>query len=179
MSGIRMIVAVQKSNFGIGYNNDIIFSIKEDLENFKKITLGHTVVMGYKTWKSLPDKFKPLPGRTNIVLSREKKIDGVIMKRNTNEVFQMIKENPFRDVFIMGGGELYKQFLPYTKTIYLTTVEGQNERPASIFFPNKSDWENDFILKENGDKTAGIDRMTKENISYTFQVYENKNELQY
>lgn len=110
---ISAIVAVD-NDWGIGYNGDLLEHIPEDLKFFKKLTLGNTVIMGSKTWDSLPEKSKPLPKRRNIIVSPEKRL---ILEKNALRL-QMIDVLEYLytttdEVFIIGGGSIYEQLLPY------------------------------------------------------------------
>lgn len=126
---VSLIVAISLNN-AIGRNNQLLWHISEDLKYFKKVTSGHTIIMGRKTWESLG---RPLPNRRNIVISRSlKAIEGA-------EVFPSIEDalaacNTEREVFIIGGGEIYKQTLPIANRLYLTIV-AQMIDDADTFFP--------------------------------------------
>lgn len=105
---VKIIVAVDKKG-AIGKNNDLLYTIKEDLKNFKELTSGNIVVMGRNTWDSLP--IKPLPNRTNIVLTKKlKEIDGAIVLSNFEELEEYLK-NTNKDVYIMGGASIYNQVI--------------------------------------------------------------------
>ncbi len=128
---ISMIVAMDK-NRGIGKNNEIPWHIPGDLKRFKKLTMGNTVVMGRKTWVSLP--FRPLPGRKNIVLTRSKVTEdfaGACVVHNIEEAFQEMQSGT--DNFIIGGNQVYQRFLPYVDTLYLTIVH--REFDVDTYFP--------------------------------------------
>lgn len=114
-----MIVAVGKDG-AIGKNGDLIWKISEDLKRFKSLTTGHPVIMGRKTWESLPKK--PLPGRKNIILTRNKDFDapGALV---VNSVEEAIREIENETSFIIGGAQVYQAFLPYTTQIDLTLVD--------------------------------------------------------
>ncbi len=110
------IVAAISSNNLIGNNNELPWHIPEDLAFFKELTYGHTVVMGRKTYESIG---KPLPNRKNVVLTQDANlhIDGVTIITDFRDVFDLTG-----NVFIIGGGEIYELFLPYTDKLYLTLV---------------------------------------------------------
>jgi dihydrofolate reductase len=136
-----IIVAVAE-NFAIGANNDLLWHIPEDLKRFKKITTGNTIIMGKKTFLSLPNG--PLPNRKNIVISDIKNdcVEGCIV---VNSIEKAIEEcNPNEENFIIGGGSIYNQFIDICDTIYLTKV--YRNYKADIFFPeiNFNDWETIF-----------------------------------
>ncbi len=128
---ISMIVAMAE-NGGIGKGGKIPWYIPGDLKRFKKLTMGNTVIMGRKTWFSLP--FRPLPGRKNIVLTSAKDFGdfaGATIVRTIDEVFEQMQSET--DNFIIGGSQVYESFLPYVDTLYLTIVHGKFE--ADTYFP--------------------------------------------
>ena len=139
MKNISIIVAVAE-NWAIGKNNQLLFSLSDDLKRFKKITTGHTVVMGKKTFFSLPKG--ALPNRKNIVISddRKDKFTGCEMAYSIEEAIE--KCDPDEENFIIGGGMIYKQFFPVTNKLYLTQIH-QSVEGADIFFPeiNFDEWE--------------------------------------
>lgn len=127
-----LIAAIGKNN-ELGKNNGLIFHLKKDMEFFKNTTMNHKVVMGRKTFESIG---RPLPKRENIVLSRRRLILPENVKQITS-VEKFIKENEqaSEEIFIIGGASVYKLFLPYAKTLYLTEVEAE-EKSADAFFPD-------------------------------------------
>jgi len=132
------IVAAVDNNMGLGYKGELLAHIPDDLKRFKKLTVGSTVVMGRKTYESLPNG--ALPSRTNIVLSRRKvKYDGAIVM-TLKEFLSAYKHQ--QDVFVIGGAQIYEQLLPYTKDMYLThiyeTFKADTWFPMSIAFNKDS-----------------------------------------
>jgi len=127
---ISMIACVGK-NLELGKNNDLIWHLPNDLKFFKETTLGKTVIMGRRTFESLPGK---LPKRRNVVLMLpdEEKIPGVDIYY---DIPSLLKDLGEEEVFIIGGASIYKQFLPYAKRLYLTEVEASCD-DASVYFPN-------------------------------------------
>ena len=115
---ISMIVAVD-SNGGIGKDNKLLWHIPGDLKRFKEITTGKTVVMGRKTFESLPFK-NGLPNRKNICLTRTPK-DSIENVTYINDI-NIILNNSEEEIFIIGGAEIYKLFMPYCNKLYLTQV---------------------------------------------------------
>ena len=116
---INIIVAIDENN-GIGFEGKMPWHLSEDLKFFKQTTLGSTVVMGSKTWEGLP--IKPLPGRDNIILSRSLVLKSPsirTMKSSTQVLDFSLAGN---DVFIMGGAEIYKAFLPIADKLYVTKI---------------------------------------------------------
>ncbi len=130
ISNLTMIVAAGEKN-EIGKNNDLIWHLKDDLKRFKALTSGHHIIMGRKTFESFP---KPLPNRTHIVITRQnnyKVPEGVIVVNSLEEAFKFIKND--HQPFIIGGGEIYKQALPYAEKIELTRVHETFD--ADTYFP--------------------------------------------
>lgn len=130
---MKAIVNVDK-NWGIGFNNELLNPIPVDLKLFKNLTTNNIVVMGLNTFLSLPNQ-KALPNRTNIVLTSKTdwSAPDVIVCRSIEEVRQKTLWLP-GEVFIIGGSSVYKQFLPYCDTVYVTKVNSSKE--ADAFFPN-------------------------------------------
>ena len=133
---IKLIVAVD-SNFGIGYKNDLLFKVSEDLKRFKKLTTRHFVVMGRKTFESLP---KPLPERTNVVITRNSNYSpespSVLVvndiQKCINHYLNTGEQN--KDMWIIGGAEIYKAFLPYADEIQLTMIN-KSATQVDTYFP--------------------------------------------
>ena len=161
---ICAIVAVDK-DWGIGYHGELLERIPEDLKNFKRLTSGHTVVMGSKTWYSLPRK--PLPNRTNIIISRK---GNSILEKNVIrmdlDTFLCGEGKYEDDIFVIGGGEIYKQLLPYCDKAYVTKIRKAHDN-IDTYFPNL-DENNQWVLA-NGSKIY-----TYDNIPYQFCEYIRK-----
>lgn len=130
----------------IGLDNKLLWHISEDLKNFKKITTGKMIVMGRKTFESIG---KPLPNRSNVVITRDEnfKPEGVIVVNDPMMVFDLALEaeedlgvDDF-EMMVIGGGEIFNIFMPYTQKIYLSEVEYSG--PADAFFPplDYEEWE--------------------------------------
>lgn len=136
---ISTIVAKSRNN-SIGYDDKLLWHISEDLKRFKEITTNKTIIMGRKTFESLP---KVLPNRKHIVLTRDKNFkvesDMVTVINDFNYVIEKFN-NSEEEVFIIGGGEIYSLFLPYTKKLYLTRI--YQDFVADTRFPliNMDDW---------------------------------------
>jgi dihydrofolate reductase len=130
MTNISIIVAIADNN-AIGKNNELLWHIPDDLKRFKKITSGHTVVMGKNTFLSLP--IKPLPNRRNIVISDNlaDSFEGCEMAYSIDEAIQ--KMDTDKQNFVIGGGMVYKSFLPLANKLYITKVHKCFE--ADVFFP--------------------------------------------
>lgn len=140
---ISMIAAVGK-NLELGKNNDLIWHFKEDMKFFKETTMGHPVIMGRKTFESLP---KALPGRKNIVISTnpEYKANGAEVVASVEEAIKLAEaENT--EAFVIGGGRIYTEFLPYADNLYLTEINAECPN-ADTYFPefNKSDYIKEIV----------------------------------
>lgn len=115
-------IACVTSDMYIGYNNNLLVSLKPDMAHFKQITMGHTVVMGKNTYLSLPDK-KPLPHRTNVIISTtmSEAPEGFKLFHSVNDFL-----NAYHDydgtVFVIGGAKIYDAFMPFAEKVYLTHV---------------------------------------------------------
>ena len=125
------IIAAVGKNRELGKKGDLIFHIKEDMKFFKETTSGHTVVMGAKTWQSLPKK---LPNRKNIVVASAP-IEGPDECITNLEEYIASNENTPEEIFVIGGGSIYAQFIDHAKRIYLTEIDGEDSE-ADVFFPN-------------------------------------------
>jgi dihydrofolate reductase len=155
---IAIIVAVAQ-NFAIGRNNELLFHLPNDLKRFKSITKGHSVIMGKKTFFSLPNG--PLPHRRNIVITDipGEKFDGCETVNSIEEVIELVQNEDM--AFVIGGGMIYRQFYPLAGKIYLTMVHKNFE--ADTFFPeiNFNDWEEvnreDFYDEINEFNYSNID----------------------
>jgi len=140
---ISIIVAVADNN-AIGANNSLLWHISEDLRYFKRITAGHTVVMGRNTWDSIG---RPLPGRRNIVISNSlSHLDGAEVCPTLDAALEAAEAlSPEKEIFIIGGGQIYEQCLSIADKLYLTIVHAQYSE-ATIFFPeiDNSQWHEIF-----------------------------------
>lgn len=129
---MNAIVAVDK-NWGIGKDNDLLFSIPEDMKFFRQTTLNKIVVMGANTLRSFPNG-NPLKNRTNIVLSTSIERDDCIVCKSLMQLFEELKKYPSDDIFVIGGAMLYKTLLPYCKKVLVTKVNADGN--AQVFFEN-------------------------------------------
>lgn len=132
---ICAIVAVDE-NWGIGNKGELLISLPEDQkQNFKVKTLGHPVIYGRKTLETFPRQAL-LPGRENIILTRNKdyQVEGATMMHSVKEVIKYTQKNPDEIYFIIGGEQIYKQFLPFCDTCIVTRIQESFE--ADAFFPN-------------------------------------------
>lgn len=131
---ISIIVAVAENNV-IGKNNSLIWHLPADMNYFKEKTKGHCVITGRKNYESIPEKFRPLPNRTNIVITRQADYNasGTIVVSSIEEAIEKAKQTGDSEIFIIGGAEIYKQFLRYADKIYLTRIYHSFE--GDSFFP--------------------------------------------
>lgn len=128
MTKISLIAAVDQQ-WGLGKNNQLLCHLPDDLKHFKTLTLGKPVIMGRKTWDSIG---KPLPGRMNIVVSRQNlTLSGASVVPTIEDA--VAAAGPVDEVMIIGGGEIYRQALSLADQIYLTHIDHQFE--ADVFFP--------------------------------------------
>lgn len=157
-------IAAVSENWGIGKDNDLLFNIPEDKKFFRRITLGHTVVMGRKTLQSLPNG-KPFKDRSNIILSRDTNFtcEGAEVCGSVEEVLELVKDR--EKVFIAGGGEIYRDMLPYCDNAVITKVDAVPE--ADVFFPNL-DEDPDWII------TNTLDDCKFEGLTFRYCIYEKK-----
>jgi dihydrofolate reductase len=160
---ISIIVAVSE-DWGIGMNNELLWHISEDLKRFKRLTTGKTVIMGKKTWESLPKR--PLPGRRNIVLTDNptETFEDAVTVYSIKDAISKCEES--EEVFIIGGGSIYRQFMPVADRLYITHVH--KKTPADVYFP-----EIDLKLwkvteREEYPESEG------NSIPYTYTIYQRK-----
>ena len=154
---VRAIVAMAAEN-AIGRNGELPWHLPEDLKHFKELTMGHPVIMGRKTWESLPKR--PLPGRRNMVVSRDPDYQA-----EDAEVFGSVEEaiDACREVpFIIGGAEIYRTALPFCTKIFLTLVE-TDISDADAFFPNLSS--SDWITVDSSDRMV-----SRSGLGYSFKT---------
>jgi dihydrofolate reductase len=159
---ISLIVAAATNN-AIGKDGNLPWHLPNDMKHFKNITWGLPVVMGRKTFESLR---KALPGRKNIVISRQPgwKADGVITVRNIDDAMFVARETDAKEVMVIGGGEIYKALFEKARRIYLTRVEAEPE--ADTFFPPIKQGEWNLICQQNYEADE------KNAFNYSFQVWE-------
>lgn len=122
----------------LGRDNELVWDIPNDLKRFKEMTMGHPIVMGRKTFESIG---RPLPGRTNIVITRDKeyKIDGCEIIHSIDGALEKARELDKEEIFIIGGGQIFAQTLDQTDRLYLTLVDSDD--PGDVMFP---EYKNEF-----------------------------------
>ncbi|HSW89218.1 MAG TPA: dihydrofolate reductase [Candidatus Saccharimonadales bacterium] len=140
-SPLISMIAIISKNRGLGKDNKLLFHIPGELPRFKKITMGHPVIMGRKTFESL-NRPSGLPGRLNIVVShnvsynQSGEFPGVLFFTSIEAALERAKKEDQQEVFIIGGGQLYEQAMPFANRLYLTVVDTETE--ADTFFPEYS-----------------------------------------
>lgn len=150
MKDLSIIVVIAENN-AIGKENKLLCHISEDLKRFKRITSGHTVIMGKKTFESLPGG--ALPGRRNIVISDNKddRFGNCIMAYSIEDALDKCDDS--KENFVIGGGTIYTQFMKYTTKLYITRIH--KSFAGDTFFPelNYNEWKEiereDHVDKEN------------------------------
>ena len=127
------IIVAQAENRAIGLNGDMPWHLSGDLKHFKALTMGHPVVMGRRTWESLPKR--PLVGRRNIVFSQSDNFapEGAEVVRSVNDLFNLLRDCD-DEIFIIGGGRIYNMLMPFTQRLYITWVHKEFPE-ADTFFP--------------------------------------------
>lgn len=170
---ISLIAAIGK-NRELGHNNQLLWKISEDLARFKRLTLGHPIIMGRKTFESIG---RVLPGRKNIIISRDPRytVEGAIVAHSLDEGIQSAKSEGIAtvaessltmtegEIFVIGGGQIFEQALPFAKKLYLTVIHAS--APADAFFPDYKEF------------TKVIARETKSHNGITYEFLEVMREV--
>ena len=163
---VVIVVAMSRHTRAIGNTDTLIWHIPADLKHFKELTLGHPIIMGRKTFDSIVAMLgKPLPGRTNIVLTRDQDYEypGVKVAHSLQMAIAMAEEESPKEIHIGGGAELYRQALPLVSKLHVTWIH--DEPIADTFFPP---FEDEFkIIKESGGREHG-------GLHYEWVDYERK-----
>jgi dihydrofolate reductase len=160
---ISIIVAVSE-DWGIGKDNELLWHISEDLKRFKRLTTGKTVIMGKRTWESLPRK--PLPGRKNIILTDVpgEYFENSITAYSIEDALKKCEKN--EEIFVIGGGSVYRQFMAIADKLYITHVH--RKCPADIYFP-----EIDPAIWKVAEKEEFTDA-DNQIVPYSYVVYERQ-----
>jgi dihydrofolate reductase len=160
---IIAIAAIGK-NRGLGKGGDLLYKIPEDFERMHRVTMGHPLIMGRKTWESIPENRRPLAGRANIIVTRQKDFspEGTIVVHSVEDALAKARELDSEKVYIFGGSEIYKAALPYTNSLDLTIIEREDE--ADVFFPDYSEFTK--VISEEKKEYNGI--------PYSFVVLEKQ-----
>lgn len=164
---VSIIAAVAK-NGAIGKNNDLIWHLPDDLKFFKKTTSGHPIIMGRKNYESIPEKYRPLPNRKNIVLTHQKdyKAPGCEVVQSIEQALK--NEAGQKEVFIIGGSQVYQLALDHNLVDQMYITEVHHAFDADAFFPDfdKSEWKKEIIGEHPIDE--------KHKYAFTFCLYTQK-----
>lgn len=157
---IIMIAAIQNDR-AIGYQDNLIHSIKNDMKHFVTQTIGNTVIMGRKNWESIPEKFRPFKNRENIVITRDKQY---LAKGATvvHSLEQAIKKSTKEKIYIIGGGEIYRLGIKYATALDLTLID--SNKAGDVYFP---EFEHMFKLSKRSKKIYD----EKTSLYYQFQKW--------
>ncbi len=160
---IISVIAAIGENRELGFGNKLLWHLPDDLKRFKEITRGHSVITGRRTYESIG---RLLPDRKNIIITRNKnfKVEDAVIVSDFEEALEKCKGED--EVFVIGGGEVYKEALPHSDKLYLTEVESEFE--ADTHFPafDKSEW------KKMSEEFHPKDE--KHLYDFTFKIYEKK-----
>ena len=162
---INIVAGIGVKTRALGKAGDLLWEIPEDLKRFKTLTNGHPVIMGRKTWESLPEKFRPLPGRTNIVITRENEYvtpGGMVVNSMESAISTAQSAQGGDEIFVMGGGEIYKMALPFSERLYLTLID--SDEGGDTYFPEYAE----LFTKEVSSEA----KETPDGLKYRFVVLE-------
>ncbi len=153
------IIAALGKNRVLGKDNELLWRIPDDLKRFKELTTGHPIIMGSKTYESIG---KPLPNRTNIVLTKDSDYEapGTIVVHSLEEAFEKAENE---EIFVIGGGQIYALALPYADKLYLTLIDDKKE--GDTFFPDYSAFT----------KKTHVENRVFEGINYSWVNFEREN----
>jgi len=158
------LIVAHDQNRGIGIKNVLPWSLSKDMRYFKQITLGNTVIMGRRTWESIPEKFRPLPQRKNVVLTRNTTYNvpsSVIIATSLEDAIQ--NQHATGDIFIIGGSMIYKEAIQHIDCTRLYVTEIQSCFNCDAFFP---DYNGVFTCIDSSDDVE------ENGIRFVFKVYE-------
>lgn len=165
---IISLIAARTQNGVIGKNNDLPWHLPDDMKYFMQTTSAHYVVMGRKNYDSIPEKFRPLPNRTNIVVTRQVGFTApqCTIVHSLTDAIQLAEKNHQEELFIIGGAEIYQLAMPFANRLYLTEI--QTELEGDTYFPSfdHKDW------IEISRKHHPID--DRHRFAFDFVVYEKK-----
>lgn len=169
MMVVSAIVAVGK-NLEIGKDNELLWHLPADMKYFKEITTGHHVIMGRKSYESIPNKYRPLPNRVNVVVSRQTdfQIEGALITTSIDKAIEIAEAAGEKEVFIIGGGQIYNLAIKteLVDRIYITWVEANFD--ADTFFPiiDFTDWNEVSRMERKKDERNAHE--------LTFSIYNKK-----
>ncbi|HPI79327.1 MAG: dihydrofolate reductase [Cyclobacteriaceae bacterium] len=166
---IISLIAAVAQNRTIGKENDLPWRLPDDMNYFMRTTMGHHVLLGRKNYDSLLPKFKPLPNRTNIVVTRQKdfKAAGCIVAHSIDDGIAVARKNNERELFIIGGAQIYAQSMAQADYLYLTEIHAEIE--GDTFFPktDPGDWGEISRKRHEADE--------RHRYAFDFVVYKRKN----
>lgn len=160
---IAAIAAIGATTNVLGKDNDLVWDIPEDLERFRALTRNHPIIMGRKTWESLPGERRPLPKRTNIVVSRTPGYEapGAAVVSSIEAAIKIAKESEGSDeIYVIGGSGIFKDSFQYTDRLYLTLVH--DDAPGDVYFPDYAEFTNVVERTEHLDHTPPYTYLTLE-----------------
>ena len=158
---IAAIAAIGATTNVLGKDNDLVWEIPEDLERFRNFTRNHPIIMGRKTWESLPAERRPLPKRTNIVVTRQTDYDapGAVVVSSVEAAVEAARNSPgAEEIYIIGGSGIFKDSFPYTDRLYLTLVHDDAE--GDVHFPDYSEFTKVVERTEHLDHTPPYTYLT-------------------
>ena len=162
---ISMIAAVS-ANRVIGKSNDLPWNLPDDMKYFMQTTKTHHVIMGRKNYQSIPEKFRPLPNRVNIVITRQETFEapGCIVMHSIADALAYAEKSGEKETFIIGGAEIYREGLPYANRLYITEIKSSIE--GDTYFPefNRQQWREQSRIPHGRDDRHAY--------SFDFVVYE-------
>ena len=160
------LIAAVDQNWAIGNRDDLLVHIPEDQKNFRRITTGNVVVLGRKTLSGFPGG-RPLKDRLNVILTKNPDFEAgdAVIVRSQEELFEQLKKYPSNEVYVIGGGTLYKMLEPYCDEAIITKIDYSYQ--ADTYFPNLDEKEN-WELVEEGEEQTYFD------LIYHFDTYRNK-----
>ena len=137
------LIAAMSKNRVIGINNDLPWHLPDDMKYFMETTKGHVVIMGRKNFDSLPPKFKPLPHRTNVILTRQQgfEVADCVVYHDIKDAYAFAEGQGEQELFVIGGGQIYQMAMERADMIYLTEIDAHIKN-GEVFFPEMTgDWE--------------------------------------
>jgi dihydrofolate reductase len=160
---VALVAAVARGGV-IGRDSGIPWRLPEDMRRFRTLTMGHPLVMGRRTWESLPEQFRPLPGRRNVVVTRNSdwSAQGADRAGSIEDALRLLEGEA--TVFVIGGGEIYAAALPSADELLLTEIDAEIE--GDTYFP---DWDPDDF-----EEVARVRNVSSEGVPFSFVTYERR-----
>ena len=164
---ISMIAAVA-TNRVIGKDNDLVWRLPDDMKYFMETTQNHFVIMGRKNYESIPHKYRPLPNRVNIIVTRQEdyKAPDCVITNTIEEAIDYAKEQNQEEVFVIGGGQIYKQSLPLAHKLYITEIKEHFD--GDTYFPDYDPRQWDELSRKHHGKDE------KHKHDFDFVIYKRK-----